>query len=179
MVFKAFVANLGKYKEGELIGEWVEFPADEDEFDEVLERIGVGLDFDKRYWDYFFSDYEYVDCPDFRFGENENFLTLNEVAEKIEDFDKWDMDKLHAIVEAWGTYEVLNYLDDFDIDDFNLYTDIEDEHDLGRYWVEESGCYDLKTLGNLANYIDYEKFGRDIYLENNGSFTSYGYIERL
>ena len=27
--FKAFVTNLGKYNEGELVGEWVEFPIDE------------------------------------------------------------------------------------------------------------------------------------------------------
>lgn len=34
-------------------------------------------------------------------------------------------------------------------------------------------CYDLSKMGNLANYIDYEKFGRDLrydydVIEENG-----------
>ena len=30
---KAFVTNLGKYNEGDLVGKWVEFPIDEDDFE--------------------------------------------------------------------------------------------------------------------------------------------------
>ena len=41
------------------------------------------------------------------------------------------------------------------------------------------GCYDLSNAGFLINYIDYERFGRDIHLESNGNFTSYGYVERV
>jgi hypothetical protein len=59
-----------------------------------------------------------------------------------------------------------------------LHTDIQNEYDLGYYWAVESGCYDLEKMGNLANYIDYEAFGRDINLETDGGFTSYGWIER-
>lgn len=31
--FKAFITNLGKYNEGELVGKWVSFPIDEDDFE--------------------------------------------------------------------------------------------------------------------------------------------------
>lgn len=34
-------------------------------------------------------------------------------------------------------------------------------------------CYDTKSMGNLANYIDYDSFGRDIELE--GSIQEIGY----
>ena len=171
MAFEAYVTNLGKYNEGYLIGEWVNFPIEEDEFNEVLERIGIN----EQYEEYFFTDYDYCNCPNMDFGEYENFETLNEIAEKLESLDEWDKEKLNAIVEAWGTREIP---DDFNLDDFNLYCDIENEYDLGYYWINESGCYDLQTLGNLANYIDYESFGRDIHYDTCGSFTSYGYIER-
>lgn len=40
--FEAFVTNLGKYNEGELVGEWVKFPITEEELQEVFERIGIG-----------------------------------------------------------------------------------------------------------------------------------------
>ncbi len=41
--FEAFVTNLGKYNEGELVGEWVKFPTTEEEMQKVFERIGIGL----------------------------------------------------------------------------------------------------------------------------------------
>lgn len=51
-----------------------------------------------------------------------------------------------------------------------------DEYDLGYYWIEESDCYNLKELGNLANYFDYGKYGHDIALEQGGTFSSCGYV---
>lgn len=174
MVFKGYVANLGKYNEGSLIGEWVEFPIDKEDFDEVLERIGVN----KYYEEYFFADFDYIDLPDLEFGEYADYKWMNKMAEQFSDLDKWDIEKLNAIVEAWGASEILNDLDNFDLDDYYIYSDVNSNYDLGYYWIEESGCHDLEKLGNLANYIDYEKFGRDVALGNCGCFTSYGYIER-
>ena len=40
--FEAFVTNLGKYNEGELVGEWVKFPISAEEMQKVFERIGIG-----------------------------------------------------------------------------------------------------------------------------------------
>ena len=34
-------------------------------------------------------------------------------------------------------------------------------------------CYDLKSMGRLANYIDYDKFGNDLLLE--GAIVELGY----
>ena len=39
--FEAFVTNLGKYNEGELVGEWVHFPTTEEEMKEVFERLSL------------------------------------------------------------------------------------------------------------------------------------------
>ena len=50
------------------------------------------------------------------------------------------------------------------------------DYDLGYYWIEESGCYDTSNLGALANYIDYESFGRDIRYEEGGVFGDNGYV---
>ena len=60
--FEAFVTNLGKYNEGELVGEWVKFPTTQEEMQKVLERIGIGSvdDFGQPYEEIFITDYE---CP--------------------------------------------------------------------------------------------------------------------
>ena len=39
---RAFIANLDKYNEGELVGEWIDFPVSPDEMQGVLDRIGIG-----------------------------------------------------------------------------------------------------------------------------------------
>ena len=173
MAFEAFVTNLGEYNEGRLIGEWVNFPLEKHEFYEVLERIGI--DINEHYGKYFFTDYDYSGIPNLEFGEYESYKSLNDIAEKLESLDEWDIEKLKAIVEAWGARDIVI---DFDLDNYNLYPDVHSTYDLGRYWIEESGCYDLKSMGNLANYIDFERFGRDIYYDTCGSFTSFGYIEK-
>ena len=53
---------------------------------------------------------------------------------------------------------------------------VQNDYDLGYYWIEESGCYDTSNLGALANYIDYEGFGRDIRYEEGGVFGDNGYV---
>ena len=40
--FAAFITNLGKYNEGELVGEWVKFPTTAEELKKVFDRIGIG-----------------------------------------------------------------------------------------------------------------------------------------
>ena len=44
------------------------------------------------------------------------------------------------------------------------------------YWIAESGYYSLKELGNLSNYIDYERYDHDIAFEQSGTFYSGNYI---
>lgn len=53
----AFVTNLDKYNEGELIGERVKFPITNEEMQKVFKRIGIG----GRYAEWFITGY---DCPD-------------------------------------------------------------------------------------------------------------------
>ena len=59
-------------------------------------------------------------------------------------------------------------------DCFDCLQGVNDDYDLGYYWVEESRCY--KNLGHLANYIDYEGFGAEVRAEEGGAFTAGGYV---
>ncbi len=176
MKIEGYITNLGKYNEGELIGKYITFPIDEDALQEVLKEIGCsyydenGEYIDNGYEEFFFTDWECsIDCD---FGEFEDIEFLNTVAE---DLEGWDEDTITAAVELWSLAEVLSTSPE----DYNLYTDITNDYDLGYFWIEESGCYDLSSLGNLSNYFDYESFGRDVRLESDGGFTSKGWIEYI
>lgn len=52
MKIRGFITNLGKYSEGELVGEWIDFPISDEELDEVKARIGLNAEYEE----YFFTD---------------------------------------------------------------------------------------------------------------------------
>lgn len=167
MKINGFITNLGKYNEGQLIGEWITFPITDEDLAEVLERIGIN----EQYEEYFFTDWDSELDVYPILGEYPSIEYVNDLAEQIEDFG--DDELLTAAAELWELSEVLangQY-------DYYLHRGINNDEDLGYYWIEESGCYNTESLGALANYIDYESFGRDVRLESNGGFTDYGYIE--
>lgn len=174
MTIKGYITNLGKYNEGFLVGEWIEFPIGNDDLQEVLKEIGCSYYNENDeyiqtgYEEFFFTDW---DCEfDHSFGEYESIANVNEIAEKLKN---WDEDTFAAACEVWGMTEILEH----DADDYILCRNIGTDDDLGYYWIHETGCYDLKNMGALVNYIDYEAFGRDIRFEINGGHTSYGWVE--
>lgn len=175
---KGFITNLGKYNEGHLIGTWITFPIDEETLNDVFRTIDInhedenGEQVNTGYEEFFFTDW---DCDfDLDFGEYENINKVNELAEKLEEWYNAE-ETLKAACEIWSFSEVIENSPE----DYNLYSDITNDYDLGYYWIEESGCYDLRNMGNLSNYIDYERFGRDVRFESNGGFSKYGWIEYL
>lgn len=179
---QAFVTNLGKYNEGELVGEWVSFPVTPEEMSAVLDRIGIGHpdDFGVPYEEVFITDYD-TDLYGVsgELGEYESLDKLNYLASRLEELSPDELEKYKAILESADIPEsgidgLINLT--FNLDRYDIYPDISDEEDLGRYYVEESGIYDTKAMGALANYIDYEAFGRDVALDEGGHFTDHGYI---
>lgn len=89
--FAAFITNLGKYNEGELVGEWVKFPTTAEELKEVFKRIGIGQkdDFGQPYEEWFITDYDcYVDGLYSKLGEYENLDELNYLASKLDEMSE-------------------------------------------------------------------------------------------
>lgn len=178
--FEAFITNLGKYNEGVLVGEWVKFPTTAEELQKVFERIGIGSkdDFGRPYEEWFITDY---DCPDAAIGkmlgEYESLSELNYLAGQImalrESDDFWQA-VLDLGENTGSVQELINLTENLDC--FDYLPGVRSDYDLGYYWIEESGCYDTSNLGALANYIDYESFGRDIRYEEGGVFGDNGYV---
>lgn len=175
-MISVFITNLGKYNEGELVGEWLSLPTTTEEFKASLKRIGIdGL----HYEEYFLTDYESIIEGVTPFiNEYSNLNELNYLAFRLEELSNNDIEIYEAVIDMGGyiqsVKELINLVDNLDC--FQCLWNVNDEYDLGYYWIEECGCYNLKELGSLANYFDYEKYGRDIALEHGGTFSSCGYI---
>ena len=177
--FAAFITNLGKYNEGELVGEWVKFPTTAEELKEVFKRIGIGQrdDFGQPYEEWFITDYDcYVDGLYSKLGEYENLDELNYLASKLDEMSESEYAQFQAGMEmgdhCGSLQEIINLTENLDC--YEVYPHIADYDDLGRYYIEELEV--MQVPEHLQNYIDYEAYGRDVAMDENGSFTDQGYV---
>lgn len=172
---KGALTNLGKYNEGELIFKWISFPISNEDLQTVLKEIGID---GKEYEEYFITDYECeIDGVYDKLGEHTSIRDLNALGERLEEMSSHDLKHFGAVIEAFGASDVAEIINiTYNLDCWDFLPDIENDHDLGYYWIEESGAYDTKGMGNLSNYIDYERFGRDVAMEESGEFVDGGYI---
>ncbi|SDX94584.1 antirestriction protein ArdA [Thermoactinomyces sp. DSM 45892] len=166
-----YIANLGKYSEGELVGEWVELPVD-DNFQEVFCKIGLGYLDDSGdyhhglevngvcYEEFAIHDYE---AP-FRIEEYESIYKLNDIAEKLDELE--EEEKKVAIILMDDIGLTIDQAVD-DVKDYNYRLWNEDSmSDIACAWHEECGSFDDNNP--LSWYIDWERVGRD--MEMDGTF---------
>lgn len=146
---KAYITNLGKYNEGCLVGKWIDFPIDEDDFESELESIGVKEN--TMYEEWFVTDY---DCSLFNmydaFGEYPSIDDINEVAEALEDNES----EVTALMEVCSYTDALRYLES---ENYTFYEGMTLE-DVAYELVEE--CYNLPEIAQ--RYFDYKAFARDL-----------------
>jgi len=166
-----YIANLGKYNEGELVGAWVRLPVTKDELDRILKKE-VGIN--EMYEEWAILDYE-CDIEGAKISEWADIWELNELAEILERTDEYDKKIIESCLEVFGG-EISDYVGK--TDEYTLLEGVETDYDLGYYYVEEAGIYDLDSLDNLRYYIDYEQFGRDIAYDFDGGFSRHGFIYR-
>lgn len=175
MEIRGYVTNLGKYNEGQLVGEWVTFPVDEEEFAEILQRIGISDEPDENgmiYEGYFFADW---DCGcDFGFGEYEDVDRINEIAESADNINSFEEEALESMIDyGFDPEEALDRIADGDV---LFYFNCDNMEDVAYEVVEQTGML-AGVDDTIARYFNYEQYGRD--LNATGTFiqTETGYIE--
>lgn len=104
-VFEAYITNLGKYAEGQLVGETLKFPATTEEVQSLLKNIGVdGVRYEEFFITAFDGDvmglYDYL-------TEYENLDELNHLAHLISELDSDEIETLgHIYVEDMELLDV-------------------------------------------------------------------------
>ncbi|OJG43011.1 antirestriction protein ArdA [Enterococcus gilvus] len=160
---QVYIANLGKYNEGELQGAWFSLPID---LEEVAEKIGL----DAEYEEYAIHDYE---LP-FHIDEYTSIDHLNDVYERIQEIDGSPVyDEINEILGYWFK-DIEELLDN--VDDIICYSDCDSMEDVAEQYIEETGI--LNSLPeNMRYYFDYSALGRDMEIEGNFLVTSHGVFE--
>ena len=156
-LFEAYITNLGKYNEGELVGETLKFPTTTEEVQGLLKRIGVdGVRYEEFFITSFDGDvlglYDYL-------SEYENLDELNHLACLLSELDQGDLEKFEAVIDSGehtsSVADLINLTQNLDC--FEFYPGVEDDETLGPYF-------------------DYEAYGRDVRINEDGHFAPGGYV---
>ena len=185
-MIKLYLANLGKYNEGILKGEWVELPLSETELEEVMVNIGVAhydkegnfvpyvIETDEKGYEYVYEEYaihDYETDLNISISEYSSLDNLNAIAENVE---KYELGYVNALLDdgAIGMKDLI----EGDIEEIMQdYTFVEleptmnEEQEVGYACVDEIyGGPEYLSKEILERYFDYEAFGRDILLSGEG-----------
>ena len=173
-LFEAYITNLGKYAEGQLVGETLKFPATTEEVQSLLKNIGVdGMRYEEFFITAFDGDvmglYDYL-------TEYENLDELNHLAHLISELDSDEIETLEAVLNKGdhtsSVADIINLVHNLDC--YSLHPGVTDDETLGRIYVEDMEAIDVPE--HLLNYFDYEAYGRDIRLNEDGHYAPGGYV---
>jgi len=162
MEMRVYIANLGKYNEGELVGAWFAPPIS---FTEVAEKIGLN----SEYEEYAIHDYE---LP-FEVGE---FCSIDEVnrlcvaAELID--DRLLFDNMQTVISHFGFSGVEDLSDH--MDDIIVHS-CDSLENLAMEYVDEGLFGEIPS--SLVGYIDYAAIARDMEIEGMYLSLSGGIVE--
>ena len=136
-VFEAYITNLGKYAEGQLVGETLKFPATTEEVQSLLKNIGVdGVRYEEFFITAFDGDvmglYDYL-------TEYENLDELNHLAHLISELDSDEIETLEAVLNKGNhtssVADIINLVHNLDC--YSLHPGVTDDETLGRIYVED------------------------------------------
>ena len=168
------MTNLGKYNEGQLVYERVAFPTDTETVQAALKKIGIdGI----RYEEIFIADYD-GDMPQLyeHLGEYESINELNHLACLLSELSQYELAVFEAVMDS-GEYtgsvkDLINLSQN--LDSYSFYSDVHTEEDLGRMYLQELEAVPVPE--HLIDYIDYEAYGRDVRINEDGHLAPGGYV---
>ena len=164
-MLKIYLSNLGKYNEGDLVGEWVTLPIEKKELEEVKERIGIN----EQYEGFFISDYE-SDIDGLEIGEYDNIEQLNRLAKTLNDLNEYDREIAEALLsEGYSIDDIF----ETGFENTYLFVDCQDMEDVAREYCEETGILD-NVPEDLKDYFDFEAYGQDMEIDGTFIFTNNG-----
>ena len=176
-----WIGNLGKYNEGELVGEWVRFPTTRKELDAVMKRIGIGSCdvFGQPYEEMFIGDYDcYVKGMSDYLGEYESLDELNYLTARIERMYDDEFEKFVAGI-AYGenlssAKDLINLT--YNLENLEYEPDIRTDEQFGRMFMSEYDTDRFIHITDLLPYMDFARYGKDMRMLEDGEFTEFGYV---
>ncbi len=176
-MFEAYITNAALYPEaGVEVGTTLKFPAATQEVQAALAKIGID---GKQYTEVFFTSFDSDDVLglyDYLY-EYVGIDELNELAHTLLGVrDKGELEKYEAALvlgkHTESVKDLINLAQNLDM--YRFYPDISNEEELGRLYADELHAIEIPE--HIQNYFDYEAYGRDVKIRENGVFAPGGYV---
>ena len=156
------------------MGAPLKFPTTTEAVQDLLKQIGIdGI----RYEEIFIASYD-GPMPQLHkhLGEYESIDELNHLACLLSELDKDELAAFEAVMDS-GEYtgsvkDLINLSQN--LDSYNFYSDIHTEEELGRMYIQELEA--VQVPEHLIDYIDYEAYGRDVRINEDGHLAPGGYV---
>ena len=156
------------------MGAPLKFPTTTEAVQNLLKQIGIdGI----RYEEIFIASYD-GPMPQLHkhLGEYESIDELNHLACLLSELDKDELAAFEAVMDS-GEYtgsvkDLINLSQN--LDSYNFYSDIHTEEELGRMYIQELEA--VQVPEHLIDYIDYEAYGRDVRINEDGHLAPGGYV---
>ena len=134
-----YIANLGEYTNGKLVGDWISLPIEEADFEDFLKTIGNP----EKY-----AIHEYKDnlgLNGIEITKHMSLEELNELGERMEDINPSEVNAFNALYEALGD-DFEEALDIFESEDYAFYGNMTMEEVMKRdgYYKTEYGIICLE-----------------------------------
>jgi len=162
---KAFIQKGG-------VGTWLALPAGKNDFLKAMNEIGTASPDDLTIGQY---------KTDLAALTKELLMSadldhVNYLAARLAEMDSGELDKLDAIMQSPFRFSTVEQLLDYtyNTDYFLLRFGINDNMELGRYYVYDTGLCQMPE--EWKGGIDLEKFGAHAAQQERGVFTSKGYL---
>ena len=185
-MIKLYLANLGKYNEGELKGAWIELPYTQEELEEKFVEIGIAhydaegnyvpyvVETDEKGYEYMYEEYaihDYETDLNIPINEYSSLSNLNAIENNVNynEVDKVNILLNNGDISLRDLIETPAYklLEDYSFVELDSSISNEDEK-IGYGYIDEVMCgIDQLPREVLESYFDFEAYGRDLRLSGD------------
>ena len=156
------------------MGAPLKFPTTTEAVQDLLKQIGIdGI----RYEEIFIASYD-GPMPQLHkhLGEYESIDELNHLACLLSELNEYELEVFEAVMDSGedtgSVKDLINLAQN--MDSYNFYSDIHTEEELGRMYIQELEAVPVPE--HLIDYIDYEAYGRDVRINEDGHLAPGGYV---
>lgn len=167
---KAFYTDLAAYNAGILAGDWIDLDNDlTDSINDVRDREFIDLHdgINRLDHEFFITDYD----SNLHIDSGDEYADLDQLVELVNVINEQNLDLEIANVILDNEYDLDHAIEIIKNGDFCVWcTDSDSDYDLGSTIVEELGILN-NIPDDIAQYFDYEAYGRDYRLSTTGDFS--------
>lgn len=173
----ARLTNWDLYQRGERRDISIGFPTTRREVQKALKAIGVdGI----RDWRVILTEHDSNLHPNFCrcLSQYDSVDEVNYLAHLITELSESELETFQAVLEYGEHDQCAADLIDLvlNLGCYELHPGVDTDEELGRIYVDFNEAIEVPE--DIRNYFDYEAYGRDVRLNENGCFVEGGYLTR-